>query len=432
MNRTAKLLIIEVVVLSVITMLVSPGFLIKKPAVVQPPEVAVMRIDLNDVTLTEIFDNGKEVKYEGNNLKLESQGETFDFTDVQIKGRGNSTWSGLKRPFQIKFKEKVNLLGLGARKKYILLANARDHSLIRNTLMVDLAEMLEMNYGVRGEFVELFIDGDYQGLYYLTTKIEIGKNGVDLRDKYGVIFEYDDLNNKADTCYYSVSGGCLILKDAVFEDDEEIKTKAVEDFMAEFDKLSLAAKKGDFAKVSEVIDVRSFAEYFLISEFAVNPDAYVSSFYFYKDGKSDKIHAGPLWDHDYAFANREWVWASHENFYSPTEMTALREHVFSEKRKNTDKGKLLYYLAEMPEFREEVRKVFQEKMSGREWELKYRMIKEVLKIQEAALRDDKKWQKEPTFLKEIEYLYDWLDQRFDCFEREYGKKKIEIGEPIEI
>ena len=61
MNRTAKLLIIEVVVLSVITMLVSPGFLIRKPAVVQPPEVAVMRIDLNDVTLTEIFDNGKNV-----------------------------------------------------------------------------------------------------------------------------------------------------------------------------------------------------------------------------------------------------------------------------------------------------------------------------------------------------------------------------------
>ncbi len=117
----------------------------------------IMRITLNGTDLDEIHANSKEIKYEGNDLELVVGDETLSFTDVQIKGRGNSTWDWDKRPYQIKFKNKVDLLGLGPRKKYILLANAYDDSMIRNALMFKMTEMIEEKYRVKGEFVELDI-----------------------------------------------------------------------------------------------------------------------------------------------------------------------------------------------------------------------------------------------------------------------------------
>lgn len=437
-QKPIRLLILGVGILSILVTLVWVVFFdgLGKISTSGESNLAVMRLYLNGVTLNEIYGGSKETKYEGNSAEIEDGEMKLDFLDVQVKGRGNSTWSGPKRPLQIKFKKKVDLLGLGKRKKYILLANVVDYSSVRNALMFHMAEMIDEKYRMRGEFIELFVDDDYQGLYYLTTKVEIGKNAVDIRNKYGVLFELDNLWSHVDDCHYSKAGECLVLKEAVFENDDVAKV-AAEDFMASFNELEVAAKKRDFAAVSEVIDVRSFAEYFLISEFAVNPDAYVSSFYFYKDGKDDKIHAGPLWDYDYAFSNREW----YKTFFSPIETMAQREQVFAEKNKDSDKRKLMYYLIEIPEFKEEVERIFQEKLSGRKIELELMTARDLVRIKEAALKDERKWREgEETFLKEGKYLMNWLDRRFDYFEKEYGKNKIEdqdetifeFREPVEI
>ena len=396
-----------------------------------PSRLPVMNISLHDTSLEEITSHSKDIKYEGNDLELSFDDTVLNFSNVEIKGRGNSTWSARKKPFQIKFDSKVDLFGFGARKKYILLANAYDDSFIRNALMFKMTEMIKKEYSEVGRFIELYIDDEYQGLYYLTTKVEIGKAAVDLRDKYGILIELDTLHRAYEECIEEIEVECLIVKDAVYEDDEEILTEAVSDFARDFSILVRAAKRGDFRRVSEVIDVESFAEYFLISEFAVNPDAYVSSFYFYKNGKKDKIHAGPMWDYDFAFSNRNWDWNRYDgSFFSPTESLVQRKDVFIEENEDSDTRKFMYYLFDMPEFRAEVERIFRDKLSGRGLELEKWTFELAASIKDAALMDIKYWRDdEELYLKDVKYLLSWLRARFDYFEQEYGREKEWIFRP---
>ena len=254
-------------------------------------EIARINVVLNDTSLDEIKGGTKDIKYDGNKVEVYDDEKVLKFDGVEIKGRGNSTWSQRKKPFQLKFKEGVNLLGLGKARKWVLLANYFDASYIRNDVVFLLAEMLDEKYNSRGEFVELYFDGEYEGLYYLTHKIEIAKTSVDLKEKDGVLFEIDTLHKNQENCYTSYFGDCLLLSDIVSEDEKnEEKTK--NSFIDSFNRLEKAAEAGNFNRVAKLIDVESFAKYYLINEFTVNPDAYSSSFYLYKDGKNDRFMRG--------------------------------------------------------------------------------------------------------------------------------------------
>lgn len=411
-----------------ISLLIGTGFLLKpifegmaKAEGDRENSIPTLRLYLDGVNLDGIKAGDKETKYEGNRLVVDEKNDDLEFDDVQIKGRGNSTWGLPKSPFQIKFKQKVDLFGLGKRKKYVLLANYIDRSFMRNDIMFKLVEMVDSRYRSQGEFVELYVDDDYQGLYYLTTKIELGKSGIDIRDNYAGIFELDTLHEYSEDCYYTNARECLLLEDAVFADDEVMAKEIMNDFVEQFNLLEKVAKKRDYEEILKVIDVESFAEYFLISEFAVNPDAYSSSFKFYKKGLDDKIYAGPLWDFDYAFSNFSWIWSNNDDFYSPEIFMAQRGDVFANDY-SSGAGRLMYYLMEISEFEEEVARIWREELSGRKDELLIHISNRVEYIREAALRDEAKWREETLFEEEVEYLSDWVSRRYDFFEQRYGKE----------
>lgn len=415
-----------------VSLLVGAGFLLKPifeyvaTARNEMMEVPELRLYLNGISLEDIRAGDKSIKYEDNRLVVEEENHKIEFNDVQVKGRGNSTWERPEKiPLQIKFKRKIDLLGLGERKKYILLANYFDYSFLRNDAMFKITEMLNSRYRSQGKFVELLIDDEYQSMYYLMTKIELGKGGVDIRDEYAGLFELDTMYGELDAvyamnCSYSKVGECLILKDAVFEDDENMSKEVIKNFIEQFNLLEAAAKERDFKTVEETVDVESFVEYFLISEFAVNPDAYLSSFNFYKNGIDDKIHAGPLWDFDFAFGNR----GENTDSYSPEIFMSQKEQIFTEENDYLDTGKLMYYLMEIPEFEEEVARLWREKLSGRKDELLIHISEQADYIKEAALRDEAKWREEAFFESEVEYLLDWIARRYDFFEERYGEKAV--------
>lgn len=375
-----------------------------------------IKITLNGVSLDELKEGNKETKYEGNNLEFIDVNGSYNFSGVQVKGRGNSTWGTPKPPLQIKFEQKIDLLGLGPRKKYILLANHIDYSNLRNDVLFKMTDMIGEEYRATGEFVELYINDDYLGLYYLTTKTEIGKGSVDLRDEYAGLFELDTLHAGFEDCYYSGAGECLIIKDAKSE-DLGIRELIMADFVEKFSLLEEAAKRGDFADVSDVADVKSLAGYFLISEFASNPDAHNSSFNFYKDGFSDKIHAGPLWDYDFAFGNREWIWGVDSGVHSPEVYMVHGRSILAREETYSDVGCLMYYLIEMPEFREEVVRIFREKLLGRKNELIEYIQNRAMFIRGVALKDSDKWYAENRFDLEVEYLIDWVARKYEFLER---------------
>ena len=125
----------------VLILIVGVGLLVKfgmeraaaEEVLAQFPDRGVprMNISLNGVTLEEINTGSKDVKYEGNELAIYEGWNINKYDDVRVKGRGNGTWMQEKKPYQIKFKKKVDLFGMGKAKKWALLANATDTSNLR-------------------------------------------------------------------------------------------------------------------------------------------------------------------------------------------------------------------------------------------------------------------------------------------------------------
>ena len=135
--------------------------------------------------------------------------EGLEETTMKIKGRGNSTWwictdasAGAvvgKCPYQVKFGDKTSVLGMPEDKKWVLLAEKSDKSMIRNKIARYMGELSDLEYTPNAEYVELFINEDYQGTYLIGQKVEESSNRVDIGDD-GYLIEIDtDANNRIDS-----------------------------------------------------------------------------------------------------------------------------------------------------------------------------------------------------------------------------------------
>lgn len=159
----------------------------------------------------------------------------------------------------------------------------------------------------------------------------------------------------------------------------------------------------------------------------------------YKDGADDKIHAGPGWDFDLAFANRWWGNWMGEKFYSPEETMVRKGEILTREeydeigvedgveRYETSQGlsKIVFDMMELPEFRKEVVRQYREKMQGRVEELVV-MIPEWSSGIEVPIREDyQKWDR-GDYKKEINDMVEWIKRRAEFFEKEYGVYKADI------
>lgn len=280
--------------------------------VVMQSRLPSVHITLNGVTLDEVHKD-KNIKYKKNTVSIMDPGGEYDLLvedSVEFKGRGNSTWQFYeKKGYQIKFDEKTSVLGMGKAKKWVLLANASDDSLMRTQLVYRMAEELGMAFVPSFEYVDLWIDGDYRGTYIIGEKIEPGSSRLDLSDDAGAIFELDEaFYSDEDYWFYSkYLRQHFVMKEIVAEEDEIISS-AMADFESSVDELAayLYSTPSDEVTVEELsamIDVDSFAKYFLVNEYAMNKESFVTSFYWYKDGPEDVIHLGPIWDFDTCMGN---------------------------------------------------------------------------------------------------------------------------------
>ena len=368
--------------------------------------VPKIEIDLSEITLEELNTGSKEDKYPDNMAKISTCSGVLSTESVEIKGRGNSTWGQPKNPYQIKFDSKIDLFGMGKAKKWVLLANYFDDSNLRTDVAFYLESLLGEQYALQGEFVELSIDGEDLGLYYLTPKVEIEKSRVDLKDPMGILVELDNLHKNED--HFLVDTNYFQVKDLVADDNEEA---AVADFKRSLKMVMKAARQKNLKELGKFVDLESLVRYYLLSEFTVNPDAYTSSFFMYKDGPEDKIHFGPGWDFDFGLGNRKWVWAKNEDFYSPYQMGILDLY-------NPELYDNVIWLVDNEEFHEMVSVMYREKLLGRKDEVLSYLEKQASYIWGAASQDAAKW--ECNFTDEYHTLYEWLSGRFDYFDEVYG------------
>ena len=272
-----------------------------------------MYIELNSVTLDEVHQD-KDVKYDGTQVIVTDIANTknnLHVTDATFKGRGNSSWACYeKKGYQLKFDKKTSVLGMAKAKKWVLLANASDDSMMRNQLAFHLADQLGMPYVPDSAYVDLWINGDYRGTYLVCEKVEIGSSRVDLKDPKGVLMEQDEAFYADEDIWIQNdgTGKHFVLKESVTEDDQSVIQEAVQGFddaLNEFMDYLLVTPDGDITldALSQYIDVDSFLQYYLVNEYTLNRESATTSFYWYKDGDSDVLHLGPVWDFDTCMGN---------------------------------------------------------------------------------------------------------------------------------
>ena len=238
-------------------------------------------------------------------------------TEIKIKGRGNSTWwQGNvwgKKPYQFKFADKTQVLNMSEDKKWVLLAEISDGSLIRNKLAREIAKIGSFDYVPKAEYVELFLNGQHQGTYLVGQKVEESKNRVNIGDD-GYLVEIDtDANGRIDPnddVYFKSAQSGLWPEKNVFnikEPELEYNSDEFNLIIKQVDDFEAALFSEDFKNPDSgyraYIDLESFIDYYLVSEITKNQDAasYSSIYFTYVPG--EKIKMGPIWDYDLAFGN---------------------------------------------------------------------------------------------------------------------------------
>lgn len=380
-------------------------------------DIPTLQLSLNGVTLETIHAGTKDIKYPGNDLQItDSIGQVFQYQNVEIKGRGNTTWWQPKRPYQIKFDQKTDLFGLGASKKWVLLADTLDDSHIRNSLAFHTANLLDMPYTNQGQYVNLYIDGQYLGLYLLCHKTEIGKSTVNLKNDLGILVEMDNLWEPDDEFFVSNYGKHQILMKDTVSDSEKKQAEALEDFRQAYNRFERALYANNWEAIKQEIDVQSFVNYYILYEYSIDIDGLASSFYMYKDGPDDIIHAGPAWDYDLAFSNFRWVTDDLRNmspYLSWTQRTI---------RKAEDSWKdneICMRLMDHPEFRNLYKQTFQEKLYANKAEIDDFIQGTESYIMNVANYDNYIWGRNDFHLS-AEYLREWSNQRLDYMNLLYG------------
>jgi spore coat protein CotH len=237
---------------------------------------------------------------------------------AEIRGRGNTTWTHVKKPYRLKFSEKQALFGLTKAKSWVLLANYQDPTLIMNTVTFELGRRFAFPYANHAVHVDLVLNGVYEGSYVLTEQIQTGKGRVAIEEDNGFLLELDNNYDEEPKFKTAVLGLPIMIKSP-----EDLSDASGYDFVREaINKLEAALFEESFPESGyrDLIDMGTLVDFILINEIVKNIELqFPRSVYMHKDGKGgSKISMGPLWDFDSGFNFAEGFFKDAGGMYSNT------------------------------------------------------------------------------------------------------------------
>lgn len=286
---------------------------------------------------------------------------------LSMHGHGNSTWYENKKSWQIKLSQKAPLLGMSSAKKWLLISNAKDPSMMRNKLFLDMAKDCGLPGALECEWVDLYVNGAYQGLYLLSEKAEIASGRLEIGDLetensglngdvesymnytlaageetllqgwflpedpenieggYLLEMEYPVRYAAEPSKFQTRNGQNVVVKSPAYASVEQIQY--IYAFVQDFESALFAGDgclpageelQQDSAGIAytEMMDMDSFAGRYVLDEISKNIDANASSTFFYKPRYADRLYAGPVWDYDLALGN-SGGWGEAEDLHDP-------------------------------------------------------------------------------------------------------------------
>ena len=244
----------------------------------------------------------------------ESVGSAEEPFGMLIKGHGHYTWTDCdKKSLRLKFNEKHKVLGIPSSRHWVLKANALNwKGKIEDALPFEIGRRMGLAWTPRQEPVEVVLNGQYIGMYFLLEKINVSKNRVNI---------VEQKDNETDLT--KVTGGWLLEIDNYWEpgqiiiDDNndgvirftphspellsDVQRNYITAFLDATDDAIAAEDKAD-TSWEQYIDIDSLAIYYLVQEVVDNQEAFSGSCYMHKEhGDNTKLIFGPLWDCDHSF-----------------------------------------------------------------------------------------------------------------------------------
>ena len=309
-------------------------------------EIDTLYIQLSKNKNLEYIHKNKYEEIPGMITIMEQSGNIQKEVLKGIYGHGNDSWSAQKKSYNLKLENRSDFLGMGENEDFVLLAGYRDDSLMSYVTTTSLIRELGFEYAPEFRLVNLYVEGEYAGVYFLAEKIELDENRVEISNLYEEtkklnnnyldgfeLLQWKDEKTLAERYYYEVknqpediTGGYLLEIDV--EDYDELESRFVTErgvkvtmkrarcstkeqvnYMADYwqefeDALYSETGRNRLGKhYSEYIDMDSFVMQWLLYEL-VQEGSMSSSIYFYKESDvtgDGLLHACFPWDMEHSY-----------------------------------------------------------------------------------------------------------------------------------
>ena len=280
-------------------------------------------------------------------FRITGYGVYENFEDsVQIKGRGNSSWGHTKKPYRLKFAEKVKPFGLTKGKSWVLLANAQRGSLMANAISMKIGQIAGAHYTNHIIPVDLYMNGRYMGNYMFTEKVGMANNSVDIDEELGYLLELDTYGSSDEPIYRT---GVYNLPVKIAEPDLEDYTSDVAAARKEAmikDVREMSAVVFDGGDLETVLDVDALARFYLANDFSLNQEINhpKSTFLYKNEGDPEgKLTFGPIWDFDWGYGYETTASYCYSNATSTLINYNMAAHGFWEDISNNEIFRKNYY-----------------------------------------------------------------------------------------
>lgn len=367
--------------------------------------------------LSIMTEKNKPIKQKEKYIKAEYNLDGLEGT-CRIRGHGNSTWKSRltsKKPYLLNLDEEQSLCGMNASRKWILMANACDRSMLRNYYAEYLSHNVwnSMKWNPSSKYIFLFLNGKFMGLYGLTEKIEIEPGRMNFEGD-GFIAEVDSHDGRPYTFTTERKGKRVHIRRPADQTVEQYKK--YEETINEIERTVWRLAVNTNLSFPSNFDKDSFVDWYLLSEFSQNYDSdFFNSVYMNYDYGTGIFSMGPLWDHDIAFGNTH-----HESARNPHNLYISKAPWFTIFLANKD-------------FRKSVNERWKEKRPALEESIEW-LKERGAEINDAAELTDTVWhilgspnwprtpgwKERKTHQSEIDYLVGWVEERMKYLDSVYG------------
>ena len=343
------------------------------------------------------------------------ESEVYELT---VRGRGNSSFKMPKYGLRLEFKDKVKLFGMPKSRDWALIANYGDKTHLRNYMMMRLSEWLGAKYTPKMQFVELYLNRKYMGLYLLSETVKVAKDRVNIAENDTTFLVEKEDEKKYDPPYIITDSHYYYHIKSPKNPSEET-LELLQNHLNAFENFVKNRALYENEDILEWIDLDDYLLYYWVQEFSKNEDGNYARSVFFTWTKGEPIHFGPLWDFDLAFGN-----ASRENNQNPEDwyIRQYRLNFYIVNNHLVDSASTVYWM--------EHRHIFNELIDS--IPLYRTIIEQAVKNEYSRwpiIKNTENWAlKDPydSYDEAVEAMVDWMKKRYQWIDEKIRSSEFRI------